>query len=195
MPILGVLKKNILKYVDLAYFLKFLFLFLVLYYGNIFYIAVIDPKGILYSPFLERYLNYIVWLRNSILYTSNSMLHAFGITSSVILPYKLKILHGAYVETIYECLGLGLMSFWIAFVSAEKGTWKKKIQWVFIGIVSIWIINCLRITLLIIALQYDRRIAVMDHHTFFNIFAYALIVLLIYYHTKIVKRREQSMFV
>lgn len=190
------LKNYLSRYFDVVYFLKFIFLLLALFYFNLFYIAITDWRGMVYSPFLEHHLNYIDWLRNSVLYTSNAIVHLFGINSYIIAPYRIKIPHGPYVETVYACLGLGLMSFWVAFVSAHKSSWKKKIAWNLVGILCIWFINCWRVALLLIALQHDNTLSgFVDHHTLFNIFAYALIILLIYLHAKVVKRKEQTLLI
>ena len=168
---------------DIQYFIKFLVLLLLLYYFNVGYIAIIDPQGRLFSPFLEENLNYINWIRNSILYSSNAITHLFGVNSYVALPYRLKIPHGPAVETVYACLGLGLMSFWVAFVVSFKGAWKKKILWGFIGIFCIWFINCWRVALLLVALQSSKSLNKhIDHHTLFNIIAYSLIISLVNFY-------------
>lgn len=186
------LKNYLSEYFDIVYFLKFILLLLALFYFNIFYIAITDWRGRLYSPFLEQHLNYINWLRNSILYTSNTIVHFFGINSYISAPFRIKILNGPYVETVYACLGLGLMSFWVAFVSAHTCNWKKKIIWNLIGIFIIWFINCWRIALLLIALQHGKEInGFIDHHTLFNIIAYSLIILLIYLYQKGMRKKEE----
>jgi exosortase/archaeosortase family protein len=99
----------------------------------------------------------------------------------VLLPYRLKIFNGPSVETVYACLGLGLMSFWVAFVITYKSSnWKKKFSWTILGVFCIWLINCFRVALILIALQQKKTIdGFWDHHTLFNIVAYSLIFLLI----------------
>jgi exosortase/archaeosortase family protein len=169
------------KYFDVMYFFKFLLLLTTLYYFNIFYIAITDPQGRIYSSFLENNLNYLSWLRNSILYFSNQITHSLGLNTYVLPPFRLKVLHGPSVETVYACLGLGLMSFWIAFVATEGERLKKKLLWSICGVAVIWFINCWRIALLLAAMQRGLNInKYVDHHTLFNIIAYLLIGLLIW---------------
>jgi exosortase/archaeosortase family protein len=82
---------------------------------------------------------------------------------------------------VYSCIGYGLISFWIAFIFANPVHWKKKIKWGTIGVVSIFIINVIRISLLLIVInnKWPNGINV-DSHTLFNIVAYCLIFLLIF---------------
>lgn len=173
------------KYFDVRYFFRFVLLLAAFYYFNIFFIAITDYRGRVYSPFLEHYLNYVAWIRNLVLYTSNIIAHFFGLNSYVSFPYRLKISHGPSVEMVYECIGLGILSFWVAFIVAHKGGWRKKSLWCTIGIISICFINSWRVALLLIALQKGWKVnAYIDHHTLFNIVAYILIFILITIYTK-----------
>ena len=174
------LKFQLSKYVDLNYFLRFMFLLLAFYYGNLFYIALIDNNGRLYSAFLHDNLNYIDWLRYSILYTANAMDHAMGIDSFLSLPYRITTINGAYIQMVYECLGFGLISFWMAFVLANTGAVRKKIAWCLVGILSIWFINCIRVAILLMAFEKHWKFKLpLEHHTLFNLVAYTLLALLI----------------
>ncbi|MBC7887075.1 MAG: exosortase/archaeosortase family protein [Ferruginibacter sp.] len=179
------IKTELSKYIDVDYFVRFLLLLLALRYFNVFYIAIVDQKGLIYSSFLDNYLNYISWIRNSVLYSSNAITHAMGINSYVSLPFYLKTVNGSYVEMVYDCLGLGLMSFWVAFVVANKESLKRKITWCAGGIICMWFINCWRVALLLIALENHWKLnSILDHHTLFNIVAYSLILIMIYLYTK-----------
>lgn len=192
MPVLSFRKHSVSSYFDVTYFVRFILLFLALYYFNVLYIGIVDWRGSVYSPFLDKNLNYIEWLRNSILYTSNMIAHILGLKSYVSLPFRVKIFQGPYVETVYACLGLGIMSFWVAFVSAHQADWKRKALWIAIGTFSIWFINCWRIALLLLALQYRKAInGYFNHHTLFNIVAYLLIAFLVYLHAKNMRKNEK----
>jgi exosortase/archaeosortase family protein len=180
------------QYIDVAYLVKFLFLLLTLYYFNIFYISIVDKQGLIYSSFLDHHLNYISWLRNSILYTSVSITRAMGLHSFVSLPYQIRTMNGTFVEMVYSCLGLGLMSFWMAFVIANKEFVKRKIIWCTAGILCIWLINIGRVTLLLTAYEHHWKVnAVIDHHTQFNIVAYSLIIFMIWLYLKDTKKALQ----
>lgn len=176
--------------IDIKYLLRFLLLLLILYYGNLVFIAIIDPKGAVYSPFLDDHFNYITWLRNSYLFVSNQLTHLAGYNTHPTLPYRLSSETGRYVEIVYECLGIGFLSFWTAFVWANTGGIMKNLTWWLLGVLAIWSINCLRISLLLIAVinhwQYNRY---MDHHTLFNLCAYALISGFIVVYTRQIEKK------
>ena len=185
------IKKQLTGNIDVGYFARFLLLLLILYYGNLFYIAVIDENGRLYSSFLNEHLNYINWLRNSYLYTTVKLSGLIGIHAHITFPYWVTAKSGAFIEMVYECLGLGFFSFWTAFVWANKNTIVTKLTWWIAGVASIWFINCVRVTLLLAALekhwQYNRF---MNHHTLFNYVAYTLIGVFIYYYMRDKKVRR-----
>ncbi len=169
--------------IDVTYFGKFIVLLLIFYYGNLAYVAIIDPQGLVYSGFLDHHLNYINWLRNSYLYTSNVLAHSIGIDSHISLPYKL-VTPKASVTTVYDCLGIGIFCFWNAFVLANQDTLARKIKWWMSGLVSIWIINNIRMTLLLLAVDKGMNYnAFMNHHDLYNLVAYGIIALFIYLYT------------
>lgn len=185
------MNRTLFKYFDLAYFIRFALILLGLYYFNIFYIGLTVPGGV-YSSFLDQYLNYIVWLRNSILHTANVITQGFGLSSYVADLYTLKT-EAFSVVLVYSCLGLGIKSFWIAFVTAHKAGWQKKLAWCLAGVMAIWFINCWRAALLLMAMKNHWSInKYMDHHTLFNLCAYALILFLMYLYTR--KRKPTDTF-
>ncbi len=213
-----VLSKNF----DIAHLRRFICLFVPIYYINHFVLSITDPgylqnmssnlKGSreligplseyvnklklsiyphYYSPFIDNYLNYISWIDSSILYTSNLIVHAFGLHSFVI-GKVIKIPAGASVWLWPPCTGLGIMSFWIAFVFSHRLHWKIKLFWSLTGIVIIWFVNCWRIALLLMSLQNKwKTFKFIDHHEMFNIAAYSVILLLIYFFSKR-SRKEMS---
>jgi exosortase/archaeosortase family protein len=80
-----------------------------------------------------------------------------------------------------SCVGYGVYSFWIAFVAANQGTIYKKMRWIIVGIFLLWLINVLRITLLLVAVNNGWPMPLgIDHHTWFNIAAYLLIFIMIF---------------
>src|SRR5690349_18090485 len=180
--------KAINKYVDIVHYLKFFLFFIPLYTFQVFYLGIVTPGGGLYSPFLERFLNFFGWITNSILYVSNLIVQFFGLPSYVKVfhtingfLYQLKIKDGATVTVYGPCIGLGIVSFWIAYVLFHKLSWKKKLVWCAIGSFAIWFINCWRIAILLYASENKWPAnPFMDHHFMFNCVAYAIIILLIY---------------
>jgi exosortase/archaeosortase family protein len=164
----------------IRYVIRFLFIFSVLYFGTEAIIAATAPGG-LYVGFIDKYLNYVAWLRKGLLLCSKGLLSIFGIHSTVEGKYLLRIERGDAVRLVYSCLGYGLMSFWAAFVIANSAKVMKSIYWVMIGCLLITFINICRISLLLVAVNRHWEVPMrVDHHTLFNIFAYILILLLMY---------------
>jgi exosortase/archaeosortase family protein len=76
-------------------------------------------------------------------------------------------------------------SFWIAFVAANKGRVLKKTLWIVFGLLGLWLINVIRITLFLTAINKGWPMPLgIDHHTWFNIFAYLLIFLMIWFYDR-----------
>ncbi len=86
---------------------------------------------------------------------------------------------------VYSCIGYGITSFWLAFVFANKGSWKKKLLWMTGGALVLWIINVVRISLVLLANSKQWAIPLgWDHHTWFNIVAYGFIFLMMWVYDK-----------
>ena len=176
-------------YFDISFFVRFVLLFLAFYFFNIFFLGITTAEGKLYSPFLDQKLNYISWLTNSILYVANAIDHLFGIHSYVQNAYNIKTYSGASVTVWLPCLGLGIMSFWVAFIIADVNSWKKKLFWILAGVGTIWFINCWRIALLLLALEKNwYQNTYIDHHTIFNIVAYIIILFMTWLYHRVNKK-------
>lgn len=166
------------------YLIKFLLVFCVLYFGTEAFIGLTAPGG-LYVPFLDHHLNFIAWLRASILIGSKTLLAILGYEAFRPDEFLLKLKNGEGVRMVYACIGYGIMSFWIAFVFANRGSWQKKAKWIAGGLLSIWLINVIRVSLLLIANSKNKRMPFgIDHHTWFNIIAYLVIFILIYFYER-----------
>ncbi|MDB5062081.1 MAG: hypothetical protein JWP67_1924 [Mucilaginibacter sp.] len=180
---------SIAKYFDLAWFIKFSIIVLLLYYFSIVYNGIVSPEGRFYSPFLDHYLNYISWVRVSILYVSKFIALVFGTHSYSTDSQLIKLSNGAEVEIWLPCLGFGVMSCWISFVVTHKAAWQKKILWCITGSLVIWFINCWRIAILLIALDNNwKKYSAIDHHDIFNIVAYTFVFILMYLYSNYYKK-------
>lgn len=168
----------------LIYVLKFSIAFCIFYFGTVAIIGLSSPEGY-YSPFTDHYLNYVNWLRSSLLLSSKQLLLLFNYSTHISDRYNLVLDNGVGIRMVYSCLGYGIMSFWGAFIIANKGTLKRKIFWICLGWLAIWSINVMRVSLLLIAVNKSWQSPFgIDHHTWFNIAAYSLILLLIYLYHK-----------
>ena len=183
------LKKWFTSHFDVGYAVKFVLYFVPLYYFHIIYLGLTDPNNV-YVPFLDHHLNYIAWFEASILNASNFILHSFGV-NSVVEGQRIIIKGGAYVLFWPACAGLGISSFWIAFIIAHCVTWKKKLYWCAAGIFCIWLINSARIAIYLVSLQNGwKTFKHIDHHDMFTLISYIIIVFLIFLFNKSLQKQD-----
>jgi exosortase/archaeosortase family protein len=90
----------------------------------------------------------------------------------------------------FPCYGLGVKSFWIAFVCAHQMPINKKALWSVIGVLIIFLLNCLRVMVIMIAMIEKWEVADYlgtNAHDLFNYLCYAALlglILLFYAKTK-----------
>ena len=165
----------------LRFLLIFLGLFVCFYYFNIYYFSITSP-GNHYIPFFDGHLNYIRWLRNLLLTVSRSIVNMIGFTC-ISNDHQLLVAGRGIIDVVYSCLGLGVMSFFTAFVIAYPKKLKPKLIFLLTGLVSIQVLNILRFVLL--AVLWDKKSQlVLDHHTIFNIVIYIIIATSLYFWVK-----------
>lgn len=168
----------------IIYVVKFILIFCFFYFGTLAVIGLSASSGY-YSPLVANYFNFVDWLRLSLLEASKFVLTVLGYKAYTVDQFVLRINDHVGIKMVYKCVGYGVMSFWGAFVIANKGTILKKIKWVIGGWIAIWCINVLRVVLLLISLYKGWQMPLgFDHHTWFNIAAYILIFVLIFFYDK-----------
>ncbi|CAN5894863.1 hypothetical protein BH11BAC4_BH11BAC4_01030 [soil metagenome] len=164
----------------IRFVIKFLLIFAICYYGTLAIIGVSVPGGY-YSPFIEHNLNFVNWIRSTLLNSSKFLLSLFKVDTYLASNYNLRVVGGRGIRLVYECVGYGIMSFWIAFVIASAGSFKKKTVWLIFGLLFIWLLNVIRLSLLLVATQHGWPMPLgWDHHTWFSIFAYLFIFIFIF---------------
>lgn len=127
-----------------------------------------------YSPFVENYLNVVHWMRIFLLHTSKFFLELSG-HRTVISETQLLTAGHYRLLLNYRCLGLGIMSFFAAFVIAFPKPWRKKTAFLVGGLLAIQALNVLRLVLL--ALYWTPSVGdIADQHTIFNIIVYVIII-------------------
>ncbi|HQW83626.1 MAG TPA: archaeosortase/exosortase family protein [Ferruginibacter sp.] len=184
------IKNTVIKHPFIIYLVKFFAIFCIAYYGTIAVEGLAMP-GNHYSSFIDNYLDYPSALRQSLLQGAAFFLKLMGHNTFIPDPYRLQLINGSWVKLVYACLGVGVMCFWLAFVMANKGKLVKKITWVLVGLVSIWLINVLRITLVLLANNNHAKMPLgLDNHTFFNILAYAAVFILMFLYDKRFKKKK-----
>ncbi|RZM03352.1 MAG: exosortase/archaeosortase family protein [Pedobacter sp.] len=162
------------------FLVKFLLLFGILYVGTLGVIGLAAPGG-LYSPFIEKYLDYVSWIKQSLIWAVEHVCALVGYETYRAPDFVLRSPTGRGVKIAMDCVGYGVYSFWIAYVLANDGSWKRKVLWSVGGVLALWLINVGRITLFLISLIERRPLPLgMDHHTWFNIVAYIFIFSMIW---------------
>ncbi|RYY46078.1 MAG: hypothetical protein EOO06_15280 [Chitinophagaceae bacterium] len=172
----------------LIFLAKFLLLFGVLYGGTLAVIGLAAPGG-LYSPFIEQYLDYVSWIKQSLVWGAHHTVAAAGYETYQAPGYVLRHVGGRGVMIAMDCVGYGVYSFWIAYVIANDGSWKRKLLWSVGGVLALWAINVGRISLFLISLIKNKPMPFgIDHHTWFNIVAYLFIFGMIWAFERSVRR-------
>jgi exosortase/archaeosortase family protein len=175
------MKKQLDKNSPVRFVLIFIILFAAFYYFNIFFFGLTSP-GNHYSTFLDEHLNYIRLLRHLLLTTTAHVLGWLGYTAITSDTELLVVGHGV-IRVVYSCLGLGIMSFFAAFVIAFPKTIKPKLIFFFSGIVIFQILNISRFVVLALFWKNTKGL-ILDHHTVFNIIIYILIGVSLYFWVK-----------
>lgn len=166
-------------------------IFCVLYYGTYGFIGL-SVEGGHYLPWLKK-IDYVTAYRNSLLNSAETALRWLGYNAYRQGNYYLYLAGRNGVQLIYECLGIGMLAFWAAFVATDLGVgiWVK-IKWVLVGIGFISVLNVVRISLLLLsAYKHWLNAKTFDHHTVYNIILYCFVFGLLYYYKKKVKPSER----
>lgn len=172
------------------YLLKFLLLFAVFYYGTKIMSGLATAGGY-YSLFIHTYLDYVSWLRASLVHGGGYIAALFAYSTEILPGFVLKVVDGKGVFVSYGCAGYGVMSFWAAFVLANQLGFTKKAIWLLGGLLLLWGINVTRIGLFLVAINKGWPMPLgLNHHTWFNIFAYLAIFTMMYFFDKQIKQLD-----
>ncbi len=163
---------------------KFLLVFCILYFGTLAVIGFSSP-GHYYIPFVENYLDYVSGIKHSLLYMVKQVAGLWGMDTIIKPGFIIRAVNGRGVVVAMSCVGYGVYSFWIAYVAATSGRSVRKICWIAGGVLLLWFINVMRISLLLLAINKGWPVPLgIDHHTWFNIFAYLAIFIMIWLFEK-----------
>jgi len=166
----------------LKFILSFIILFSAFYYFNILFFSITSLGSHHYNAFIANHFNYISGLRRVLLRSSAQILNWLGF-AAITNEYDLLVAGRGVIQLVYSCLGLGVISFFTAFVLSYPKKWKSKIIFIIAGILGIEFLNIARFILL--ALFWDKRNPrIFDHHTIFNIFIYLIIAVSLYFWVK-----------
>lgn len=168
-----------LKSKPLKFSIVFITLFVVFYYFNIGFFSITSPQSQNYNHFIADNFNYIKVLRHLLLLSTSFLLHCAGF-ATVMNEYEILVAGRGGIRLVYSCLGLGLMSFFTAFVLAYPKPFKKKIVFLIAGLFLIQLLNTIRMA--IVALFWGKRAQhIIDHHIIFNSIIYIIIGIGLYF--------------
>ena len=171
---------------------KFLLLFGLFYYGTIFMIGLCAPGGY-YSEFAAKYLDYISFIKVTLMKGAAVVASWFAYETVENPGYIVRVVGARGVIIAYDCVGYGVLSFWAAYTLANHIKWKRTLVWLLGGFLLLWTINVLRIGLFLVAINKGWPMPLgLDHHTWFNIFAYGAIFLMIFWFEKKNKIKAQT---
>jgi len=188
--------KSLNRYIDLGFIVKFIGLFLLFYYINIFFVQLTLP-GKWHNDFFVNHLNYIQWITASLTHMSGYFADLIGVENYIRGNSVISEARGHGVNVKWECIGLGIYSFWLAFILAHKMSVKRKVLFSVGGIVVMWLLNCIRIALLLYGVDHNLKawkkswkfIGGINHHDLYNYVCYTLIIGMIYlYYRKTTKK-------
>ena len=161
---------------------KFLFLFGT-FYGLFFLVIGLSSPENIYSPFVATYLDFVTSIKKSLMTGTKTLLGFFGYKVDLLENFVIKMKGGRGVFIARDCVGIGVYSFWGAYIIASHHkNLKRTLLWLVGGAFILWLINVARISLLLIFYNKSGSpdIFGLDHHTFFNIVAYGFIFLMIW---------------
>lgn len=114
---------------------------------------------------------------------SSNLLNIFGVESyilpSTVIPNVSLLLNGNIVVNVYEgCNAINVSILFIAFLFAYKGSFKRTLIFSFIGLISIYLFNLLRVSgLFLVALYFPNHLYLMHKFVFTGV-VYAFVFLL-----------------
>ena len=172
------------KHPETFFVAKFLLLFSIFYFGTELWIGITSPENY-YNAFCDKNLNYIKWLRLSILSAATFLCGLFKYQAELVNSNIIIGFNGFQINMIYSCIGYGLLSFWAAFTIAFPTTIKQKLIWLVAGLLVLWFTNVVRIALLLIIINKAKSVApFQNHHTIYNAITYCIIAGMIYFFIK-----------
>lgn len=169
----------------LRFIVVFFILFCIFNYGNKFFFSVVSPDTQYYNKFFSQHFNYIQGFRSALIIVSASILKLMGYTI-MHTDHQILALNGIPCNINYSCLGLGVMSFWAAFVIAFPKPAKQKMLFMAYGLITIFLLNIVRIvslTSLTVEIPNNIRYFSYQHDTF-NYTIYLILFTMIYFWIK-----------
>lgn len=177
--------KNKANKAAIIFVVKLLVFYLLFSQGNLFMNSVMNEGGKYYNEYVAQNLDYIQGLKNALIKPAVWIIKLFGFYA-IHNEMDVMVIDGPYLRVNYSCLGLGVMSFLVAFIIAFPAKLKSKINLFIVGMIMIYVLNVFRIAGLGILLRIfkSQRNNFTYHHEVFNIIVYIIIFILLYFWIK-----------
>jgi len=165
--------------------IKFIIALFVLYIlfsqGNLFMNSVMNPGGKYYNAYIAEHFDYIQGLKTALIIPAVWITKLFGFYA-IYNEMDVMVVSGPLLRINYSCLGLGVMSFLVAFVLSFPASWKSTFKMLIIGLISIYVLNILRIAGLgiLFGTFQSQRNYFEYHHEIFNVIVYIIIFIMLY---------------
>ena len=165
--------------------IKFIITLFVLYIlfsqGNLFMNSVMSSGARFYNASIAEHFNYIQGLKTALIIPAVWIIKLFGFYA-IYNEMDVMVVSGPLLRINYSCLGLGVMSFLAAFVLSFPASWKSTFKMLIIGLISIYVLNILRIAGLgiLFGTFQSQRNYFEYHHEIFNVIVYIIIFIMLY---------------
>lgn len=127
----------------------------------------------------EAYRAFALFIINGILYSTAFVLEVLGYPIEIEWSSRLVKIVGTVGVTIGEpCIGLGVMALFCALIVAYPKHFYKKLWFLPLGLLLIYSLNILRISLLAIMVKFDPALWELNHKFIFKIVIYIVVLLL-----------------
>ena len=108
------------------------------------------------------------------LFTENIKMESHQFQPAVRLIYN-----DVYIARVVEgCNAISVMILFAAFIFAFSARWHKTILYIFIGIILLHVLNCIRIALLCFSLFHYKQYSTILHGTIFPLIIYGAVFVL-----------------
>ena len=175
----------------LIYATKLIILYYLFYFTTQAIIGLSATSG-LYNNWIAEHFDYISWLRRSLIKGTAFFVHFFGYHTIVESGFLIRIINGRGVIVALGCAGYGVLSFWLAYVLSSNRNIFQSIIWILIGFCGIWIVNVCRIGIFLMSINEHWSLPLgLDHHTWFNVVAYTLIIAMIFLKEKMNTKNDR----
>lgn len=152
---------------------------------------------LLYNLIIQQYTFADYYLNYNIIRLAQEFLSLFGVETFIDIEsdHILLVMNEGNFRPILlgdACNGFKLFSIFSIFIIAFPGSWKSKLWFIPMGIVSVHLANVLRVAILLLINNYYPKYMDFNHLYTFTVFVYGIIFLLWYWYAKKFSEYEQK---